>query len=785
MKLRPGRRLAFDLETDGLLHQLTRVHLLGIRDVDTGETWIFRRNSKMDTIRDGIRMLNRADMLIGHNVVDFDLEALWKVYDDEFNPEGTVRDTMVMARMLFSDEKERDFRRLKRGELEGKYLGSHELAAWGQRLGFEKDDYSPRRKAEATAMWKDDDGRLNEEFVDLDDFIHWHTWGFWNQEMEDYLWSDLDATLALWRKIEMKPWAEGATLLEHQVHALMGRVQNNGFPFDIAAGEKLRDDLFTEWEVRSDRAKEHFGSWWVAGKWLQNRKATTYVNPETDKQEKNLPTYSPRPEYGEDDSREHWAEVVVPAKSIRYKKGPDGVPLQADRTEGAPYCPIKLIEFNPNSRPQIVDRLIKIYDWEPQEFTEGGSPSVGDEILRNLALPTRIEDGLPIIPIAEDLADIFYFKKRLGQLADGPQAWLKKAIERGDGRIHPRTIVGGTVTNRASHSSPNIAQVPRVVFKKPDQWLDEEKTIPVLGPDGKQIKGRPVKAKDEEAFDDDGYLNEGFCEIKGLEGAYKLDAEGNVETKKVLMKGYDGDHGWDCRNLFYVPEGWVLMGADQKGIELRALGHYMAEFDKGEYGRLVVEADPHDLHQRVMELDSRDVAKTAIYALIYGAQDFKLGTTITPALELYPVKAKALGAEMRKRLMTRIPALGAVSKATMREAKRGYVDGLDGRHLYVRAKHAALNTKLQGAAASIAKKWCVLFEQYMEDEGLKHGWDGDFAILAWVHDELQVAVRDDPRIREIARQCIIDAAYDAGVFFGFRLPVDVDTKFGQRWSDTH
>lgn len=761
MKLRPARRLAFDLETDGLLPTLTRVHLLGIRDVDTGQTWIFRRNKHEDTILQGIEMLNRAELLIGHNVVDFDLEALWKVYGDLFAPRGIIRDTMVMARMLFSDEKERDFRRLKRGELEGKYLGSHELGAWGQRLGFPKDDYSPRRKAQATRYWHDDP-TLADEFEDLDAYIHWFTWGFWNQEMEDYLWTDLDATDALWRKIEMKPWSEEATILEHQVHALMGRVQNNGFPFDEEGGHALAQALTDDWKEKSDRAKEHFGSWYVPAKWLEVRKATTYVNPETGKQEKGLETFRPREEYGEDNSRTHWGEVVVPAKSIKYKKGPDGQPTNADRTEGCPYTPVKIIEFNPNSRPQIINRLELIYGWEPQDFTEKGQPSVSDEILRNLALPRRAEDGLPVIPIAEDLAEIFYLKKRLGQLADGPQAWLKKCLERGDGRIHPRTIVGGTVTNRASHSSPNIAQVPRVVFKKP-LWFNDDGT-PCIGPDGQQVMGRPVYEED---------------------GSFKLDEEGKVVTKKVLMKGRDGDHGWDCRNLFYVPKGWVLMGADQKGIELRALGHFMAEFDKGEYGRLVVEADPHDLHQKVMELDSRDTAKTAIYALIYGAQDFKLGCTIDPSLELYPAKAKALGAEMRKRLMTRIPALNAVAKATMREAKRGYVDGLDGRHLYTRAKHAALNTKLQGAAATIAKKWCVLFEQYMEDAGYVHGWNGDFAILAWVHDELQVAVRDDPVIRETARQCVIKAALDAGLHFGFRLPVDVDTKFGMTWAETH
>jgi hypothetical protein len=564
-----------------------------------------------------------------------------------------------------------------------------------------------------------------------------------------------------------------------------------------------------------------------------------------------------------------------------------------------------------------------------------GTPKVDDEVLRDLS---------KTVPIAFDLAEIFYAKKRLGQLVDGDNGWMKKAMLFGDGRIHPRFIVGGTVTNRASHTSPNIAQVPRVVFKKLPQFEEpnvsyrftnegiiygiersdgsfDRDLTPLLDPDGKQFIGVPKKAKPGETYlakDGETYVAEG--------GEFIYDKDGKIETKKSLMKGRAGDHGFECRSLFVAPPGWVLMGSDQKGIELRCLGHYMHEYDKGDYLRLCVESDPHDLHQAVMELDSRDVAKTFIYACvpmdttvltrrgwkhhdelilgedvlsynaqtgkkewtpllevvrydeaplvrvsdsygfeayctpnhrwfgrsdhvsihvrqacqitpdfrilkdvyvageytgplaveshsaapvwcirtknesfvmrqgdqititgntIYGAAPYKQGCTIDPSLALRPAAAKALGEEMNRRIMTRIPALGSVVKAIKREAKRGYVTALDGRKLFVRKIHAALNTKLQGAGATISKKWVVLFEQYCEDAGLVHGWDGDFAILAWVHDELQVAVRDDPETRAIAEDCIRRAALDAGRYFDFKAPVDVDVKFGRNWAATH
>jgi hypothetical protein len=62
--------------------------------------------------------------------------------------------------------------------------------------------------------------------------------------------------------------------------------------------------------------------------------------------------------------------VTIPKRSVKYTKADKNGRTKGDRTEGAAFCPVKLIDFNPNSRPQIINRLIKVYGWEPQEFTE-------------------------------------------------------------------------------------------------------------------------------------------------------------------------------------------------------------------------------------------------------------------------------------------------------------------------------------------------------------------------------------------------------------------------------
>ena len=68
--------------------------------------------------------------------------------------------------------------------------------------------------------------------------------------------------------------------------------------------------------------------------------------------------------------------------------------------------------------------------------------------------------------------------------------------------------------------------------------------------------------------------------------------------------------------------------------------------------------------------------------------------------------------------------------------KRHYLRGLDGRILHVRSPHSALNLLLQSAGAIICKQWIVLTEQMLYEQGLRHGWDGDYAFMAWVHKAL-------------------------------------------------
>ncbi len=116
-------KLIFDIETDDL--NATKVWCIVAKEVD-GKSYRFTP----DEIEDGIKLLEQADTLIGHNIIGFDLPVLEKLYNFKYS--GKVIDTLVMSR-LYNPVRE----------------NGHSLKTWGYRLGVPKqeqpefDNYTP------------------------------------------------------------------------------------------------------------------------------------------------------------------------------------------------------------------------------------------------------------------------------------------------------------------------------------------------------------------------------------------------------------------------------------------------------------------------------------------------------------------------------------------------------------------------------------------------------------------------------------------------------------------
>ena len=231
-------------------------------------------------------------------------------------------------------------------------------------------------------------------------------------------------------------------------------------------------------------------------------------------------------------------------------------------------------------------------------------------------------------------------------------------------------------------------------------------------------------------------------------------------------------YGHECRECWTVDEGNVLVGCDASGLELRMLAHYMKD---EAYVKTVVEGsskdgtDVHTKNQKAAGLQTRDQAKTLIYGFLYGAGPAKIGSIVGGS-------AKD-GQKLIDAFLKATPALKRLRDTVSKYAGKGFVPGLDGRKIWVRSEHAALNSLLQGAGAIVMKQALVLLDEQIRKQKLRAKF------VANVHDEFQLECHPDDaeQLGKTAVQCI----REAGKYFNLRCPLDGEYKIGKSWRHTH
>lgn len=225
-------------------------------------------------------------------------------------------------------------------------------------------------------------------------------------------------------------------------------------------------------------------------------------------------------------------------------------------------------------------------------------------------------------------------------------------------------------------------------------------------------------------------------------------------------------YGKECRQCWTVPKGYVQVGADASGLELRMLAHYMQDED---YTNEVVNGDIHTKNQKAAGLPTRNNAKTFIYAFLYGAGAAKIGSIVGGG--------QKEGQKLIDSFLAATPALAKLKSKVGRLASTGTLLGLDGRRIIVRSEHAALNSLLQSAGAIVMKQALVIFDKKIKD----HQWDAKF--IANIHDEWQKEVKEG--LEHLVGQAAVESIREAGIHFKMRCPLDGEYKTGRNWADCH
>ena len=222
--------------------------------------------------------------------------------------------------------------------------------------------------------------------------------------------------------------------------------------------------------------------------------------------------------------------------------------------------------------------------------------------------------------------------------------------------------------------------------------------------------------------------------------------------------------GTECRSCWTVDEGNVLVGIDASGLELRMLAHYM---DDENYTNELLNGDIHTANQRAAGLESRPLAKTFIYAFLYGAGDAKIGAIVGGNSNT--------GRGLKETFLSNTPSLERVRGDTLRQAASGILTGLDGRKLRVRSEHAALNTLLQGAGAIVMKQALVHLSDRLKN--IPHRF------VANVHDEWQIETT--AHYADTVGRIGVRAIRIAGETLSLRCPLDGEYRVGNNWAETH
>ncbi len=236
----------------------------------------------------------------------------------------------------------------------------------------------------------------------------------------------------------------------------------------------------------------------------------------------------------------------------------------------------------------------------------------------------------------------------------------------------------------------------------------------------------------------------------------------NPNLQQVTASGKE--YGSEMRALFTVPEDKVLVGADLSGLELRCLAHYMKD---EKYTKELLTGDIHTANQKSAGLDTRDKAKTFIYAFLYGAGDKKIGSIAGGGVEE--------GKELKENFLNNTPALKKLRDRVAKASDKGYLKGLDGRIIRVGSQHASLNFLLQSAGAIIAKRAWVIFHAL--------ALHLDYKQLGVIHDEIQIEC--SPEDADEIGSLVVKAMEQTTDYYKLNCPITGEYKIGRSWNETH
>lgn len=429
----------------------------------------------------------------------------------------------------------------------------------------------------------------------------------------------------------------------------------------------------------------------------------------------------------------------------------------------------ELVSFNPGSRQQVVEKL-KELGWAPAKFkplTVGSITKHLKDVMPADKMPRlRIIAARSLLNGFGDSEDERSEAKRNQKLLDA--AYVKYGVGPPEGTVElDESVLEGICKATLEGPLFAMANTTRRFLLVQKRVTQIESWVDAVGPDGR-VHGRVIG---------NGAVT-GRCT--------------HMSPNMAQIPNASSEYGPECRQSFSAPPEKafkvkrVIVGCDLSGIELRCLAHYMDDIDWQEE---LLNGDVHWVNAQAFGLvpmgtlrekdkDApkyahhtaiRDLCKTMTYATLYGAG----GKQIAHVSGRTEAQGKKLIADFIKNT----PPLEMLINDVKADAALGYLKGLDGRLIWVRSPHSALNSLLQGAGAIVFKMWLILATAAVKAAGISA------ILVASVHDETQWECDEDQA--ETLGKLLVKCANQAGIDAGLKCPVDAEFKIGKNWRETH
>lgn len=217
----------FDIETNGLYDQADKLHCISIK-VDDEPTYVYTSHwveGSDGDLQEAYSILNDADLLVGHNIINFDIPMLQKLGYDLTHKK--VHDTIIMSRLTYPNILLQD---ANRKSVPPKLKGSHSLKAWGYRLRKLKGEFGAEEEQ----------------------------WKLLTADMVSYCRQDTEVTAKLYEKLLTRNIPDEAIWLEQEFARVISRQEKYGVYFDMAKAKNLHIELIEEVERAEEKLLETF-----------------------------------------------------------------------------------------------------------------------------------------------------------------------------------------------------------------------------------------------------------------------------------------------------------------------------------------------------------------------------------------------------------------------------------------------------------------------------------------------------------------------------------------------